>query len=203
MTLFTYDQLWLQTHKFLVLGSRIQSFPGFLKSAGCKGPQSLSVNHFKVLGNFRKSLDNPYQTTVKTQILILCCLCEDPAISSNSPSAWSLKWRLCLLESETANPRTFLFWCLQEGVRTWTTAEAHAPHHHLPPPAKLWRAHYRIIVITLPFLTAGWDIYRERHGDWRNITEEYTKASNEGIFLSTAKRIKKNGVEDDLRGFFF
>lgn len=121
----------------------------------------------------------------------------------NSPSVWSLKWRLCLLESEIANPRTFLFWFLQEGVRTWTMAEARAPpHRHLPPLAKLWRAHYRIIVITLPFLTAGWDIYSERHGDWRNITEEYTKASNDGTFLSTAKRIKKKNRVDDLRVFF-
>lgn len=102
MTLFTYDQLWPTNTYIPRTRFKDPVFPDFLQSAGRKGPQSLSRNHFKVLGYFRKSLDNPYQTTAKTQVLILRRLCEDPAISSTAPQHgvlndayvfWNLKWQ--------------------------------------------------------------------------------------------------------------
>lgn len=179
----------IQTHRFCVLSSTTHS--NGLRVLGLKGLIHHHTAISKAYISPRKSLDNPYETTAKTKTNIFMGMHIRGYIGLlNNSLARNIKFWLCFaIGNSQSQTCSFLI----QDVRTRTMTEAHLPRHHLPPSAKLWRAHYRIIVITLPFLTAGWNFYSERHDDWKNITEEYGEASNRVFICGITDKKKKTG----------
>lgn len=189
----TYKQTdsvcWVQLHILMVWG--------------CRGLK-VSFTITQLFQRLTSLLGSPWIIPTKQQLrrkqtfLWVCNIRGYIGLLNNS-LAWNIKfWLFFAIWNSQSQTCSFLI----QDVRTRTMTEAHLPRHHLPPSAKLWRAHYRIIVITLPFLTAGWNFYSVRQDDWKNITEEYGEASNRVFICGIKDKKKKNRVEDNLKVFF-